>query len=350
MDVLPALHETLRTRSRPRTEYRREQAMPGIFHDFDLQHFWEDSDYARKAYVEARADGALVASVEEELGVRLPRSYLELMQVQNGGIPVNRCFPTKGPTGWAEDHVAISGILGIGRTQPNSLCGSHGSAFMKSEWGYPDIGVCICDCPSAGHEMIMLDYRECGPTGEPQVVHVDQELDYETTFLAKDFETFVRGLVNESVYDTSAEELEEDLANIDLGAFSTRRAGLIAASGRPELGPILRRVCRQLTVDKQRFALHADEASHLVYDIQFYLFAASNRVTSRNAYLEAYPEMLALGDGAFGTGGYAPGFVEDWLEERVLRGQIVATPAGHLSFSEGFARELEAKLRSLGAR
>ncbi len=133
------------------------------------------------------------------------------MKIQNGGIPRNRRFPTEVPTSWSKDHVAISGILGIGRKKTYSLCGKLGSKFMQEEWGYPDIGICIPNCPSAGHDMIMLDYRKCGRQGEPEVVHVDQESDYKITFLAKDFEAFIRGLVNESVYDTSAEDLKNNL-------------------------------------------------------------------------------------------------------------------------------------------
>lgn len=73
---------------------------------------------------------------------------------------------------------------------------------MIDEWGYPNIGICICNCPSAGHDLIMLDFRKCGKQGEPEVIHVDQASDYKITFLASDFETFVKGLVNEEVYDT----------------------------------------------------------------------------------------------------------------------------------------------------
>lgn len=317
--------------------------MPGHFHDLDLATFWEDNAYARKEYVEAPPDDAMIASIEAELGVKLPGSYVELMRVQNGGMPRNTCFPTREATSWAADHVAITGIMGIGRTKTYSLCGSLGSAFMQSEWGYPKIGICICDCPSAGHDMIMLDYRKCGPRGEPEVVHVDQESDYRITFLAKDFETFVRGLVNSEVYDTN--DVGEALAIVDSGTFSTRLAALLEASGRPEIGPILRRVCRELTEAKGYFALHADAASHFVYDMLFLLVSTSEAVKSQKAYLEAYPEMLALGDGGFTTGGYAPGFVEDWLKKRIARGQIVKS-RGRLSFSEAYTKTMQRKLRA----
>ena len=49
--------------------------------------------------------------------------------------------------------------------------------------------------------MIFLDYRECGPQGEPKVVHIDQELDYEITPLADCFEEFIRGLVHEDEFE-----------------------------------------------------------------------------------------------------------------------------------------------------
>lgn len=235
---------------------RRAPPLPtsSIFADFDLAGFWKDSDYARKKYVCAPPTAAMIASVEAELGVRLPPAYVELMQSQNGGIPENQCFPTDTYVAWAEDHVAIEGIAGIGRDKTYALCGELGSKFMQTEWGYPDIGICICDTPTAGHDMIMLDYRKCGRDGEPQVVHVNQENDYKITFLAENFEAFVRGLVNESVFDTSEEDLQDDLERIETGSFSSLLSDLLKAFDGPDLGPVLRAVCKQLTLDKGYFA------------------------------------------------------------------------------------------------
>ena len=55
------------------------------------------------------------------------------MRVRNGGIPRNTCFPTTGPTNWANDHIAITGIAGIGYDKLYSLCGDLGSQFMLGE-------------------------------------------------------------------------------------------------------------------------------------------------------------------------------------------------------------------------
>ena len=201
-------------RKRQRSWKKKAKFVPGDtpFEGFDLTNFWDDNWYTLKEYVSEPPSDELIASVEEELGYKLPAAYIWLMKQHNGGIPVNTCYPCDEPTCWADDHVAITGIFGIGREKSCSLCGELGSQFMIDEWEYPAIGVAICDCPSAGHDMIFLDYRACGPQGEPAVAHVDQENDYKITHLADSFEEFIRGLEHESLYDPDedAEGLEDD--------------------------------------------------------------------------------------------------------------------------------------------
>ncbi|WP_051294059.1 SMI1/KNR4 family protein [Pseudoduganella violaceinigra] len=160
-----------------------------------------DSDYARREYIGVSPTDAEVARIERELGYKLPKAYIALSRVQNGGIPTRSNHRTSESTTWAHDHVAISGIYSIGSDKRYSLCGEMNSDFWQEEWGYPAIGIYFADCPSAGHDMLCLDYRECGPEGEPQVVHIDQEWDYKITVVAKDFETFIRGLEDDDAFE-----------------------------------------------------------------------------------------------------------------------------------------------------
>lgn len=173
--------------------------MQTIFGNFDVSAFWSQSTEVERQYVGKPLTAEAVVAVERALGFKLPEGYIELMQRQNGGIPKNTLHRTLEPTSWADDHIAITGIFGIGHTRPYSLCGEMGSQFWIDMWNYPPIGVYFADCPSAGHHMMCLDYRACGPHGEPQVVHVDQELDYQITLVAESFEAFIRGLENENV-------------------------------------------------------------------------------------------------------------------------------------------------------
>ncbi|MEJ2857867.1 MULTISPECIES: SMI1/KNR4 family protein [unclassified Saccharothrix] len=132
--------------------------------------FWEEDPY----YTGPPLTEDLVRGAETSLGVRLPRAYLGLLARRNGGTPRRRCVFTPFPTSWAPDHFEIRGLRGIGGKwgidSPDL-----GSRYMVEEWGYPDVGVVICQLPSAGHDTVMLDYRDCGPEGEPAVVYVDED-------------------------------------------------------------------------------------------------------------------------------------------------------------------------------
>ncbi|WP_334072510.1 SMI1/KNR4 family protein [Paenibacillus sp. A14] len=158
--------------------------------------FWDDSAEALEKYVSEPPTDDLVASVEEELVFRLPAYYVQMMKQHNGGVPRQRFFPVDpSESGAGRETVEIAGILGIGRTKKHSLCGEAGSRTLIEQGGYPEIGVVICDCPSA-YEVVMLDYRESGNDREPEVVHVDKKENNRITRLAPDFETFIRGLAN----------------------------------------------------------------------------------------------------------------------------------------------------------
>ncbi len=54
--------------------------MSQYFTDFDVEQFWEPSEYAEKEYVGARLTDEVVAAVERDLGYKLPASYVELMK------------------------------------------------------------------------------------------------------------------------------------------------------------------------------------------------------------------------------------------------------------------------------
>ena len=157
---------------------------------------WDESPLD-DPYVEQPPSKALVLSIEEQLGYFLPSAYKELAQLRNGGLLRRNAHPSPRPTTWAQDHVAVTGIFAVGRSAEFSLCGGLGQALWLDEWGYPRLGVYFADTPSAGHDMLALDYRQCGPVGEPAVVHVDQEVGYVITPIAPTFDAFIAGLVVE---------------------------------------------------------------------------------------------------------------------------------------------------------
>jgi hypothetical protein len=160
--------------------------MKRYFEDFDFSNFWDSKNES----LSQEKVNDFVQEIETESGYKLPKSYIDFMKMFNGGTPNKNCFIANIETSWSDNHICIEAFLELDDIASET-------EFMKDEWGYPDIGLQICDCPSAGHDIVMLDYTKCGKSGEPSVVHVDQSFDYKITILAKDFETFIRGLVTE---------------------------------------------------------------------------------------------------------------------------------------------------------
>lgn len=163
--------------------------------DFDFSDFWHTGEYA-DTLAEPAPTAETVARLERDLGYRIPAAYVELTRNRNGGLP-RKCFhasPCATSYG-ASDHIEIAEIYAIGQTAPWAL-GREGcnTTFWVQECNYPPIGIYFANCPDQGHQMLALDYRKCGPDGEPAVVLVDEIEGYQLIPLARDFAAFIRGL------------------------------------------------------------------------------------------------------------------------------------------------------------
>jgi hypothetical protein len=148
-----------------------------------LDEFWGDSTY----FTGPPLTDEMVRQAEQRTGYKLPAGYLRLLRVRNGGAPRRHHFHVEGLRGWTGGYLGIDSLRGLG----------HDFWKINTPDGdsYPQIGLIVCDTPSGGHDYVMLDYRECGPKGEPRVVHAVQGGGLRgVTVLAPNFAAFVAAL------------------------------------------------------------------------------------------------------------------------------------------------------------
>ena len=208
--------------------------------DFDWTGFWNDVDYAFESYIGKPVTDKDIKDAEAELGYTLPAAYIELLKNHNGGVLNKNCFINN-----EGDCVYVTGIYGIDRDKKNSIFGQFGNEFWISKWKYPPIGIVVADTISGGHDMIFLDYRECGPTGEPKVVRVDQEGDYSITLLADNFGDFIKNLyisieeITDEEFQSLSDEDKVKLINEQEDLDIDRAMELLTNIGIDNLSPIL---------------------------------------------------------------------------------------------------------------
>lgn len=160
----------------------------------------------------------MLAAAEARLGVKLPESYVELMRVQNGGVPVDQAFPCDIKTDWADDHVPVQQIYGVGEE------GILQSPYLIEEWGLPkEIVVFSGD----GHMWLAMDYRTV--ESEPPILFVDADNE-RIVPIASSFADFLTGLYTA--------DLSEDEEGEIYPGFSTEQA-LEALAGEDEANWIL---------------------------------------------------------------------------------------------------------------
>ncbi|MEF7563617.1 SMI1/KNR4 family protein [Bacillus infantis] len=145
-----------------------------------MKNIWQEDDEYYK--LEPLKDKE-VERAEKKLKVKLPKSYIYLLKIQNGGYINYNSFPSNVPTSWADDHINIDHILGIGEEK-----GILESEYLIKEWGLPKNIVLVS---GSGHSWVALDYRNTKV--EPPVIYIDMESE-QIIELAPNFDIFLNGL------------------------------------------------------------------------------------------------------------------------------------------------------------
>lgn len=119
---------------------------------------------------------------EDLLGVKLPSSYIKLMQSQNGGHLFRNSFKLN------SEKIQIDHLLGIGRKSKEGILVTP---YMIKEWELPSNLVLIS---GDGHSWVALDYRQ--EKSEPSISFIDTEQGIDVQ-LANNFEDFTGQLIRD---------------------------------------------------------------------------------------------------------------------------------------------------------
>lgn len=142
----------------------------------------------------------MIANAERQLGVRLPKSYLDALRTKNGGSTIGQYI--KLPSQHVPDHlsryvdhgyIAVLELNGIGSGDDTIL----ETDYYVGEWGLPSPIVILS---GEGHWWIAFDYRVAHEN--PPIVFLDSDSG-DTLYLSNDFASFFSSIVPyEHVFDS----------------------------------------------------------------------------------------------------------------------------------------------------
>lgn len=164
-----------------------------LFKNINLSELFDnESDYGKEYRFETLTE-EMISRAEKTIGYKLPKSYIELLEVQNGGV-----IDDKYDESW------LSVIYGIGSSTGSFYGLEERFENWIDEWEYPNIGIPFGETQSAGHDMYYMDYRVVDEMGEPRIVRIDNGEDNAIYFVADNLVEFVK-----MIFDN--QEIEERL-------------------------------------------------------------------------------------------------------------------------------------------
>lgn len=197
------------------------------FGDINLKELFDnDSDYGKQYRFDVLTDD-MISRAEETIGYKLPTSYIELLNIQNGGLIDNKY------DSW------LTAIYGIGPTEESYNGLEDMFENWKDEWQYPDIGIPFGETRSGGHDMYYMDFGSVDENGEPRIVRIDNEGDISIYFVADNLVEFIKMVFkNQEIQETLIKRESID-PNTIIGGNSRK------PSMKDQLKRLMSKVCKK---------------------------------------------------------------------------------------------------------
>lgn len=166
-----------------------------MYDNIDLSKLFDAESEYGKEFIFGELTDEMLARAEKTIGYSFPKSYVELLKYQNGGVMSSDL----------SEECWITAIYGVGESESSYNGIEEMFSNWIDEWEYPNIGIPFGETQSAGHDMYFMDMRELDENGEPAIVRVDNEGDPEDVEIIKvadNLEEFIiKILSGENIYE-----------------------------------------------------------------------------------------------------------------------------------------------------
>lgn len=166
-----------------------------MYNNIDFNKLFDNESEYKNKYNQGELNVNRIKEVEDMLGYKLPKSYIEFLKIQNGGS-ISYDFGE-----WW-----LTAIYGIGQNADAYLGLEERFKLWRNEWKYPEIGIPFGETLSGGHDMYFMDYSDIDENGEPKIVIVDNEGDIEKSFVANNFKEFINMVYNHELEEKRTTE------------------------------------------------------------------------------------------------------------------------------------------------
>ncbi len=164
-----------------------------------LKEIWnlEDDYYTLEAITQEDIDLA-----EKYLLCKLPKEYINHLEIRNGGSLIYDALPVNFQNSWADDHIPVPFLYGIKKGE-----GILQTKELLKEWGIDEDRFVIIS--GEGHYWIVLDYRTSEK--EPKITFIDTEFEL-IEVIFNSYKEMIDSLYIHEYKDEDFEQYEDEIS------------------------------------------------------------------------------------------------------------------------------------------